>query len=38
MTLSNDPVTTASGGTIITIIDKAGHGATAGDTVTYRWC
>jgi len=34
VTLSNDPVTTASGGTIITIIDKAGHGATAGDTVT----
>ena len=34
VTLSNDPVTTTSGGTIITIIDKAGHGATAGDTVT----
>ena len=34
VTLSNNPVTTASGGTIITIIDKAGHGATAGDTVT----
>jgi hypothetical protein len=34
VTLSNDPVTTASGSTVITIIDKAGHGATAGDTVT----
>jgi len=34
VTLSNDPVTATSGGTIITIIDKAGHGATAGDTVT----
>jgi len=34
LTLSNDPVTTASGSTVITIIDKAGHGATAGDTVT----
>ena len=34
VTLSTDPVTTASGGTIVTIIDKGGHGATAGDTVT----
>ena len=34
VTLSNDPVTVTSGGTIVTIIDKAGHGATAGDTVT----
>jgi hypothetical protein len=34
VTLSNDPVTITSGGTIITIIDKGGHGATAGDTVT----
>tara|TARA_Y100000310_G_scaffold15294_1_gene15292 strand:- start:918 stop:3299 length:2382 start_codon:yes stop_codon:yes gene_type:complete len=34
VTLSNDPVTVASGSTIVTIIDKAGHGATAGDTVT----
>lgn len=34
VTLSSDPVTTTSGGTIVTIIDKAGHGATAGDTVT----
>ena len=34
VTLSNNPVTTTSGGTVITIIDKAGHGATAGDTVT----
>jgi endonuclease YncB( thermonuclease family) len=34
VTLSNDPVTVASGSTVITIIDKAGHGATAGDTVT----
>lgn len=34
LTLSSDPVTTASGSTVITIIDKAGHGATAGDTVT----
>jgi len=34
VTLSNDPVTTASGSTVVTIIDKRGHGATAGDTVT----
>jgi len=34
VTLSNDPVTTASGSTVVTIIDKGGHGATAGDTVT----
>ena len=34
VTLSTNPVTTASGGTIVTIIDKGGHGATAGDTVT----
>jgi len=34
VTLSNDPITVASGSTVITIIDKAGHGATVGDTVT----
>ena len=34
VTLSSDPVTTTSGGTIVTVIDKAGHGATVGDTVT----
>ena len=34
VTLSSNPVTTTSGGTIITIIDKAGHGANVGDTVT----
>ena len=32
--LTNDPITTASGSTVITVLDKAGHGATAGDTVT----
>jgi len=34
VTLSTDPVTVASGSTVVTIIDKGGHGATAGDTVT----
>jgi len=34
VTLTNDPITTASGSTVITILDKAGHGATTGDTVT----
>jgi len=34
ITLTNNPITTASGSTVITILDKAGHGATAGDTVT----
>ena len=32
--LTNNPITTASGSTVITVLDKAGHGATAGDTVT----
>ena len=32
--LKNDPITTASGSTVITVLDKAGHGATAGATVT----
>jgi hypothetical protein len=34
ITLTNDPITTASGSTVITVLDKAGHGATVGDTVT----
>ena len=34
ITLTSNPITTASGSTVITILDKAGHGATAGDTVT----
>ena len=32
--LTSNPITTASGSTVITVLDKAGHGATAGDTVT----
>ena len=32
--LTNNPITTTSGSTVLTILDKAGHGATAGDTVT----
>ena len=32
--LTSNPITTTSGGTVLTILDKAGHGATAGDTVT----
>ena len=34
VTLSSNPVTTTSGSTIITIVDKGGHGAGVGDTVT----
>ena len=32
--LTSNPITTASGGTVLTILDKAGHGASVGDTVT----
>jgi hypothetical protein len=34
ISLSTNPITTTSGSTIITIVDKGGHGAGVGDTVT----
>ena len=34
VTLTTNPITSSSGSTVITVVDKGGHGAGVGDTVT----